>query len=329
MVAPRKARPGRADGLRHLEAFLEMLAAERGAAARTIEAYRADLADYAGFLSRRGGGLAEGRVEDVRAYLASLAEAGLTASSAARRLSALRQFHKFLYAEGVRGDNPTGAIESPRKARPLPKVLSEEEVDRLLKTARGRAYAPGGSAAERLRAMRLYCLLEVLYATGLRVSELVSLPRAAAHADGRFLTVRGKGGRERMVPLNDAARRAMADHAALLASRAKRSAETRFLFPSSGRSGMWTRQSLARDLKALAAAAGIAPERVSPHVIRHAFASHLLARGADLRAVQQMLGHADISTTQIYTHVLEERLKRLVREHHPLAATERRSAGAK
>ena len=299
-----------------------MLGAERGAAAKTIEAYRADLVDYAGFLSRRGRKLAEGRVEDLRAYLASLAEAGLAASSTARRLSALRQFHKFLYAEGVRGDNPTGTIESPRKARALPKVLSEEDVDRLLDTARARAFAPQAPLVARLRGMRLYCLLEVLYATGLRVSELVALPRAAAHVEGRFLTVKGKGGRERMVPLNDAAKQAMADYADLLERQAKKGGQTRWLFPSSGRSGVWTRQSLARDLKVLAVSAGIAPELVSPHVIRHAFASHLLAHGADLRAVQQMLGHADISTTQIYTHVLEERLKRLVREHHPLAGSE-------
>jgi len=310
---------GAASGLHHLEAFLEMLSVERGAAAKTLQAYRADLLDYAGFVSRRGRSLAEGRAEDVRAYLGALADAGLAASSAARRLSALRQFHKFLYAEGVREDDPTGTIESPRKSRPLPKVLSEEDVDRLLATARAAASASDASERARARAMRLYCLLEVLYATGLRVSELVSLPRAAAHGEGRFLTVKGKGGRERIVPLNNAAKQAMAEHVSLLAARAKQGSETRWLFPSTGRSGVWTRQSLARDLKSLAAAAGIAPELVSPHVIRHAFASHLLAHGADLRAVQQMLGHADISTTQIYTHVLEERLKRLVREHHPLA----------
>ncbi|MDP2622072.1 MAG: site-specific tyrosine recombinase XerD [Hyphomicrobiales bacterium] len=323
MDARRKADERQPGGLHHLEAFLEMLGAERGAAAKTIEAYRADLLGYAGFLNRRGRKLAAGRVEDVRAYLGSLAEAGLAASSTARRLSALRQFHKFLYAESVRGDDPTGTIESPRRARPLPKVLSEEDVDRLLETARARAFAPEAAVAARFRAMRLYCLLEVLYATGLRVSELVALPRAAAHVEGRFLTVKGKGGRERLVPLNDAAKQAMADYAALLESQAKRGGQTRWLFPSSGRSEVWTRQSLARDLKALAVAAGIAPELVSPHVIRHAFASHLLAHGADLRAVQQLLGHADISTTQIYTHVLEERLKRLVREHHPLASMDR------
>ncbi|HSM18909.1 MAG TPA: site-specific integrase, partial [Hyphomicrobiales bacterium] len=252
-----------AGGLRHLEAFLEMLGAERGAARKTLEAYRADLLDYAGFLSRRGQPLSGGGTDDVRAYLANLAKRGLAASSTARRLSALRQFHKFLYAEAVRGDDPTGTIESPRKARPLPKVLSEDDVDRLLATAREKAYAADASPPARLRAMRLYCLLEVLYATGLRVSELVALPRAAAHAEGRFLTVKGKGGRERIVPLNDAAKQAMADYAALLAARPKKGPESRWLFPSSGRSGMWTRQSLARDLKALAAAAGIAPGLVS------------------------------------------------------------------
>lgn len=313
--------------LHHIEAFLEMMSAERGAAERTLEAYRADLADYGGFLSRRGKAADQGTNEDVRAWLAGLADAGLAASSTARRLSAVRQFHRFLYGEGVRGDDPTLTIAGPRKERPLPKVLGEEEVDRLLTMAR--AAAATGRPAARRRAMRLYCLLETVYATGLRVSELVALPRSAARADVRVITVRGKGGRERMVPLNEAARRAMKDHLALVDEEAKARglAAGRYLFPSGGASGHWTRQSFARDLKELATAAGIAPERVSPHVLRHAFASHLLANGADLRAVQQMLGHADISTTQIYTHVLEERLKKLVSEHHPLgrAEPERRS----
>lgn len=317
--------PGKNLSLRYLEAFLEMLSAERGASIHTISSYRGDLADYAGFLSRRGVGLEAGTTDDIRAYLCELADTGLAASSAARRLSALRQFHKFLYGEGVRGDEPTATIESPRLTRPLPKALSVTEVDKLLELARQRAFAgrqikaPGGRRqAALLRAARLYCLLEVTYATGLRVSELVGLPMGAARAEGQFLAVKGKGGRERLVPLNDAAKQAMSDYVAVLKA-AGREGEKRWLFPASGQSGHWTRQSFARDLKDLAAAAGLDPGRVSPHVLRHAFASHLLAGGADLRAVQQMLGHADISTTQIYTHVLEERLKQLVGERHPMA----------
>lgn len=308
---------GRRGAEHHVEAFLEMLAAERGAARRTLEAYRADLSDCAAFLARRGRTLADITADDVRAYLGHLSAAGLAASSAARRLSALRQFCRFLYADGLRGDDPTLAIASPRRQRPLPKVLAEAEVARLLAVARTAASAPSASAAARFRSMRLYCLLELIYATGLRVSELVALPRSAAGGQP-FLVVAGKGGRERLVPLNDAARSAMADYLALLDARAG-GAGGRHLFPAAAKGGCLTRQAFARDLKSLAAAAGIAPARISPHVLRHAFASHLVANGADLRAVQQMLGHADISTTQIYTHVLEERLKRLVAEHHPLA----------
>lgn len=306
-------------GLHHLEAFLEMLSAERGAAARTLEAYRSDLLDFATFIARRGRSAAGATNDDMRAYMKSLADAGFAASSAARRLSALRQFHRFLYADGTRTDDPTLTIDTPRKGRPLPKILSVAEVDRLLAAARDAAYAAEpATPAARLRAMRLYCLLEVLYATGLRVSELVGLPASAARVDGRVISVSGKGGRERIVPLNARAKAAMADHVAL--SRGTGAGQPApWLFASDGASGHWTRQSFARDLKALAAGAGIAAAKVSPHVIRHAFASHLLANGADLRAVQQMLGHADISTTQIYTHVLDERLKQLVNERHPLA----------
>lgn len=310
------AAAGADSGLHHVEAFLEMLAAERGAAGRTLKAYRADLGHFSAFLAGRGTGLAAALSDDVRAYLARLSEAGLAASSVARRMSALRQFYRFLYGERLRGDDPTLGVASPRRARPLPKILSEAEVDRLIGAARAAAGRVQDSPAARFRAMRLYCLLELIYATGLRVSELVSLPRTAAGGQ-RFLTVRGKGGRERLVPLNAAARAAMADYLALLDART--GGGGRPLFPAGGASGHWTRQSFARDLKLLAASVGLAAGKVSPHVLRHAFASHLLANGADLRAVQQMLGHADISTTQIYTHVLEERLKRLVGEHHPLA----------
>lgn len=305
-------------GAHHLEAFLEMLAAERGTALNTLDAYRRDLDDFAGFLAGEGRGLAEATAADVSGYLADLAGRGFAASSQARRLSALRQFHKFLYAEGVRGDDPTGTAEAPKKTRPLPKILSVAEVDRLIETARAAALANDLSDAARYRAQRLYALIEVAYATGLRVSELVGLPASAATARSPFLTVKGKGGKERLVPLSDRARAAMAEHRAL-AQGSKRAGADKWLFPSWSDSGHLTRQAFARDLKALAGAVGIAHDKISPHVLRHAFASHIMANGADLRIVQQLLGHADIATTQIYTHVLDERLKQLVHEHHPLA----------
>ena len=303
-----------------VETFLEMLSAERGVALNTLEAYRRDLTGFGGFLAKRGPGYAIATNLDVRNYLGHLAASGLAASSSARQLSALRQFYRFLYGEGLRGDDPTATIESPRARRPLPKVLSEDDVDLLLQCARVRAEQVGDDAPAFLaifRAQRFYCLLEVLYATGMRVSELVSLPRAAARADGQVLLIKGKGGRERIVPLNDMAKSAMLAYGALLARQG--GAENNWLFPSSGKTGHWTRQSFARNLKDVAIEAGIDPNRISPHVIRHAFASHLIAHGADLRAVQQMLGHADISTTQIYTHVLDERLRKLVEAHHPLS----------
>ena len=300
------------------ELFLDMLAAERGAVANTLAAYRRDLDDFAGHLRGARRTVADARGDDVRAYLAALAGRSFSAASVARRLSAIRQLYRFLYAEGHRSDDPAAAIEGPRRGRPLPKVLSIGDVDRLLAAARAPAEDTTRPIGERLRAMRLVCLLEVLYATGMRVSELVSLPASAARRDQRVLMIRGKGGKERIVPLNDAARRAMSEYLALRLE-AGRSAESAYLFPSSGESGHLTRQHFARDLKLLAGAAGLRGDKISPHVLRHAFASHLLQNGADLRSVQTLLGHADISTTQIYTHVLAERLKSLVRDLHPLA----------
>jgi integrase/recombinase XerD len=239
----------------------------------------------------------------------------LATASLARRLSALRQLYRFLYAEGIRADDPAAVLQGPKRGRSLPKVLSIAEVDKLL--AKARAYAEDSKQppAQRLRAARLLCLLETVYATGLRVSELVALPAAAARRDQRMLVVRGKGGKERLVPLNQAAKRAMADYLKL---GGKAAAQWKWLFPSFGEQGHLTRQHFARELKALGTESGINGERLSPHVLRHAFASHLLHNGADLRVVQTLLGHADISTTQIYTHVLEERLKSLVRDLHPL-----------
>ena len=298
--------------------FLDMLAAERGASAHTLQAYRRDLEDYFAFLGEAKAGPLDSDASTVRAFMASLDERGLKASSAARRLSAVRQFHKFLYAEGYAALDPTAAVEGPKRGRSLPKVLSVDDVERLLTAAKEAAEAGQGSPIERLRAARMHCLLELLYASGLRVSELVGLPKAAARTKDRFLVVRGKGGRERLVPLTDAARDAARTYLALLEKQGK--AAGPWLFPADSEAGHLTRQAFARDLKIAGSAAGLRGDKVSPHVLRHAFASHLLQNGADLRIVQELLGHADISTTQIYTHVLDERLKSMVRDLHPLSA---------
>ncbi len=298
-----------------VDLFLDMIATERGASRHTLDAYRRDLEDYAAFLASQGRDMVSASTDDVRGYLAALAPRQLAPASVARRLSAIRQLHRFLYAEGKRKDDPAAVLEGPRRGRPLPKVLSLDDVTRLLDAAHAAAAAAEVRPAERLRASRLACLLEVLYATGLRVSELVALPSSAARGE-ETLFVRGKGGKERLVPLGEAARRAMR---AYLELRKEAGIEaSRWLFPSFGESGHVTRQHVARELKELAAHAGLNPAKVSPHVLRHAFASHLLANGADLRVVQALLGHADVSTTQIYTHVLDERLKSLVRDLHPL-----------
>jgi len=298
-----------------IELFLDMIAAERGASANTLDAYRRDLTDFSADLANAGDTIAAADNNALRTHLGRLGKRGLAAASVARRLSAIRQLYRFLYSEGHRSDDPAAVIEGPKRGRSLPKVLSVKQVDDLLAQAREGVKAEAKS--ERLRAARLNCLLEVLYATGLRVSELVSLPEAAARRDQRMLVIRGKGGRERLVPLNDQAKRTMTDYLALR-TEAKLD-KSKWLFPSFGESGHLSRQHFARELKALAAAAGLKTAQVSPHVLRHAFASHLLQNGADLRVVQTLLGHADISTTQIYTHVLEERLKSLVRDLHPLA----------
>jgi len=301
-----------------VELFLDMQAAERGAGENTLAAYRNDLADLSAHLRSRGRGIALATTDDLREFLVSLAERGFKASSLARRLSAVRQLYRFLYAEGKRTDDPAAVLEGPKRGRSVPKVLTIAEVDKLLAQAQNAATDAKQPAAQRLRATRLLCLLEVVYATGLRVSELVALPASAARRDQRMLVVRGKGGKERLVPLNQAAKRAMAEYLKLRAD-VKGKAQSKWLFPTFGEQGHLTRQHFARELKALGAACGLTGDRLSPHVLRHAFASHLLHNGADLRVVQTLLGHADISTTQIYTHVLEERLKTLVRDLHPLA----------
>ncbi len=310
---------------RLIASFLDMIAAERGAAGNTLDAYARDLADYCGFLGARGGGVLKAGAEDVRAYLEDLDARGLKPASAARRLSAVRQLHRFLYAENHRGDDPTVAIAGPKRGRPLPKVLSIAEVDRLLSAAAEGAAAGDGepSFASRFAATRMAALLELLYATGMRVSELVALPAGAIRPNTLMLTVKGKGGKERLVPLTEAAKAAVARWRAMLRDVTEAGDRpppaSSWLFPAEGASGHLSRQVFARDLKSVAARAGIAPERVSPHVLRHAFASHLLQNGADLRIVQQLLGHADVATTQIYTHVLDERAKAMVRDLHPLA----------
>lgn len=298
---------------RYLEAFLEMLIAERGAAANTVAAYQRDLGDCASFL---GGGakssmapLDGATTEGLRKYLKELERRGMAPRTVARRISALRMFYRFLHAEGLRTDDPTSVLESPRQGRSLPKILSQEEVSALLSAASERAGPEG---------VRLKALVELCYATGLRVSELVGLPLAAVQRDPRVIVVLGKGNRERMVPLNDPAREAVRAYLAVRDKFLRGEGGNNYLFPGSAGRAL-SRQRFFQLLKELAAAAGIEPRRVSPHVLRHAFATHLLNNDADLRSVQKMLGHVDISTTQIYTHVLDERLRQLVNERHPLA----------
>jgi integrase/recombinase XerD len=306
-----------------IDLFLDMLAAEQGAGVNTLDAYRRDLTDLSDFLAGESESFAGAETQSLRDYLADLDSRGFKSSSVARRLSAMRHLFRFLLNERIRSDDPAAILSGPKRGRGLPKVLSISDVDRLLTRAKALADEAGASSQERLRAMRLYCLLEVLYATGLRVSELVALPLSAARTDARMIVVRGKGNKERLVPLNESSRQAMADYLAameaLKSSKKKNAVTSKWLFPSFGESGHLTRQHFARDLKELAASAGLAPRLVSPHVLRHAFASHLLHNGADLRVVQTLLGHTDISTTQIYTHVVEERLKSLVRDLHPLS----------
>lgn len=313
----------KASNAKLISLFLDMLAAEQGAGQNTLDAYRRDLSDLSAFLTSHGTSYVAADTQALRDYLSDLDTRGFKSSSVARRLSALRHMFRFLLNERVRSDDPAAILSGPKRGRPLPKVLSMADVDRMLTRAKELTLMADASPTQRLRALRLYCLLEVLYATGLRVSELVALPRTAARHDARMIVVRGKGNKERLVPLNQASRDAMSDYlSALDAVRPEKKTSVitaKWLFPSFGESGHLTRQHFARDLKDLAVAAGLPARLVSPHVLRHAFASHLLHNGADLRIVQTLLGHTDISTTQIYTHVVEERLKSLVRDLHPLA----------
>ena len=303
---------------RLMDAFLEMIAAERGAAANTLAAYQRDLDDYCGFLAAQGATPQNAETPTIRKYILGLEAQGFKATTSARKLSSLRQFHRFLYAEGHREDDPAAVLEGPRRAARLPKTLSIAEIDRLLAASRDKLAEADLPPVQRLGVARMAALVELLYATGLRVSELMALPKSVAKLREPILNIKGKGGRERLVPLSDPARAAIKHYRDVLDATGGATAKSPWLFPAGSDSGHMTRQVFARDLKDLAVLAGITAARVSPHVLRHAFASHLLQNGADLRVVQELLGHADISTTQIYTHVLDERMKAMVRDLHPL-----------
>ncbi len=309
-----------------ISAFLEAQAAELGAATNTQLAYGRDLKDFDGFLARRDQDFASATRDVVESYLVHCDAQGLAKSTRARRLSAIKQLYRFAFEEGLRSDNPAIQIAGPGQDKRLPKILSVEEVDHLLEAARN----SGRSKADRIRNT---CLMELLYATGMRVSELVSLPISATRGDPRLLLIMGKGGKERMVPLSPPAREALTAWLEVRDrqdedARTKRLPASRFLFPSRGKSGHLTRHRFYLLIKEFAVAGGVDPSKVTPHTLRHAFATHLLAGGADLRAIQTMLGHADVATTEIYTHVLEERLSQLVLDHHPLAkGGTRKSAG--
>ncbi len=314
---PKRARQ-KPPASRYIEMFLEMMVAERGASENTVSAYRGDLEEFSLFLHRRGRRIEGSDTENIREYLSQLRQTKKSISTQSRRLSVLRQFYSFLLAEAFRFDDPMQRIDGPGLGQSLPKYLGEEEVERLIITAR---------TGEGIYALRATALLEILYATGLRVSELVSLRTSNISRDGQMLTIRGKGGAERMVPLSQPAREAVnayydaraAEKIAGKPTKMSSATTSPFLFPSRAKNGHLTRDGFSKILKKIAGMAGLDPSRVSPHVLRHSFASHLLAHGADLRSLQQMLGHADISTTQIYTHVLDQRLKSLVTRSHPLA----------
>ena len=300
-----------------IEPFLEARAAELGAAANTLAAYRRDLDDFTGWLDRKSLGLDSATQTDIETYLVDLDAQGLATATRARRLSAIRQLYVFAFEERLRDDNPAARIKGPGRSQRLPKTLSESDVDHLLDAAR----RVGRNDPDRARNT---CLMELLYATGMRVTELVSLPVSAARGDPEMLLVRGKGGKERMVPLSAPARTALTDWLALRdraedAARAEGKPASAFLFPSRGKLGHLTRNRFYLLVKEMAVAGGVSPAKVTPHTLRHAFATHLLAHGADLRAIQVLLGHADVATTEIYTHVLDERLRSLVEDHHPLA----------
>ncbi|MFL5294917.1 MAG: site-specific tyrosine recombinase XerD [Phenylobacterium sp.] len=297
------------------EAFLEMMSVERAAAKNTLTAYGRDLADAQGFLAGRGRDLGDASAEDVEAYFTALGARGLSPATAARRRAAVRQFYRFVLGEGWRADDPSRRVEAPRKGRSLPKVLTRDEVDRLIAAAAARDGGPHGAGG-----LRLACMVELAYASGLRISELTGLTLDALARDPAYLIVKGKGGKERLAPLNEAARTAVKAYLDVRESFLPKGQKANpWLFPSRGKGGRLTPRRFAQLLDEAAVDAGIDPARVSPHVLRHAFATHLLEGGADLRVVQTLLGHADIGTTQIYTHVAGERLAEVVGTKHPLA----------
>ena len=310
MTAKSAANEDRTVNARLIEAFLEMMAVERAAAANTLKNYGRDLERFSAFARARGESLETAGADDIAAWLEALEAEGLAASTAALKTSAMRQFYQFLYTEGYRSDNPTAAISRPKTTRPLPKVLSASEVETLFEAA-NRNETPKG--------LRLMAMLEVLYSAGLRVSELVSLKLAAVRRGERLLLIRGKGDKERLAPLSARAVMAIDRYLEVRAALAEEEKTSPWLFPSRGKSGHITTARFAQMLKDLAVTAGLPASKVSPHVLRHAFATHLIEGGADLRSVQQMLGHADITTTQIYTHVAQDRLRDLVLTKHPLA----------
>ncbi|MDB5493212.1 MAG: putative integrase/recombinase recombination protein [Phenylobacterium sp.] len=302
---------GGGQGASWAEAFLEMMSVERAAARNTLTAYARDLADATAFLAGRDHDLATTSAEEIEAYFRALDDRGLSPATASRRRASLRQFYRFVLGEGWRSDDPSRRVEAPKKGRPLPKILSRDEMDRLIAAAGARDGAQG---------LRLGCMVELAYASGLRISELTALPLAALARDPAYLIVKGKGGKERLAPLNDAARMAIKAYLAVRPSfLPKGDGANPWLFASRGKSGRITPRRFAQLLDEAAAGAGVDPARVSPHVLRHAFATHLLEGGADLRVVQKLLGHADIATTQIYTHVAGDRLREVVATRHPLA----------
>lgn len=289
-----------------IESFLSVIVAERGASPRTVQAYEHDLKDLTAFLKTRGKNLDTAQSVDLEQYMHAVVADGLSPKTQARRASAMREFYRFMYTEGYREDNPTDVLDSPKTGKPLPKYLSEKEVADLLDAARDKNE-------------RLYTLLEVIYASGMRVSELVSLPLNAVLDDNHAIMVTGKGRKQRLVPLNEPAQRAIAHWLVMRESFLKRGQKSKWLFPTIARQGYLTRDGFFKELKKLALCVGIDPAHVSPHVFRHSFASHLIAHDADLRSVQKLLGHADIATTEIYTHILPDRVKKLVKSKHPLA----------
>ncbi|MGY9051762.1 MAG: site-specific tyrosine recombinase XerD [Alphaproteobacteria bacterium] len=302
----------------HIESFIEMLSAERNSSENTLVAYKSDINQYFSFLVKKNINLIDASTSDIRNWISALSKTGIASSSLARKITAVKQLYNFLFEENLIKLNPAKTIENPRLGRPLPKVLSEENITRLLDFIKNKTKDKKLTDSKKIKLQRLLCQVEILYATGFRVSELIGLTINQVLGEDLFITIKGKGGKERLVPLTELAKKEILEYLDMV-KMSKNINLSHYLFPSGSKSGHITRQRFAQDLKAVSIEAGLNPKLISPHVIRHAFASHLLSGGADLRVVQQMLGHSDISTTQIYTHILDDRLKSLVIEHHPLS----------